>query len=461
MSDWRSKYFVVLCQHHMNIYKKIESEYMEHTQKQAPTILSGAKEFLFGSTMNLLLAAVPLAFISDAAGWPEGATFVFALIAICPLAERLGFVTEQLALHTNETIGGLLNVSFGNATELIVALSALFQGLFRVVQLTLLGSILSNMLLVLGCAFLFGGFKHSQQKYGKITSQVNMTLLMLSVMGLMFPTILVSSTSVSNLSDIGYSRFTSIVLFSMYLLFLYFQLFTHRHLYEDQPEIETITSPLLPVPNGNVAPMEQSDIDSAQLVVRDLEAGKAAPGGLVAKSSASDDKPEDNNDDEEEEDLLGWWPALAWLAAVTILISFLSDILVATISSTASSAGISGVFLSAIVIPIVGNAAEHAGAVMFARKNKCDLAISIAVGSSTQIALMVMPLLVLIGWMGGRDLTLDFHPYESATMLLTVITVAFAIIDGTSTYLVGAVLIGAYFIVAAGFWAHSPEDLNV
>jgi Ca2+:H+ antiporter len=188
-----------------------------------PTLASSTKAMLFGSSLNVLLVAVPFAFLSQGLSWPNSVTFIFALIAICPLAERLGFITEQLAMHTNETIGGLLNVTFGNATELIVALTAMFKGLYRVVQLTLLGSILSNMLLVLGCAFFFGGMKFREQKYGKITSQVNMSLLMLSVMGLLFPTVLVSSVEVSQTGDLGFSRCTSVIMLLMYCAFLYFQ----------------------------------------------------------------------------------------------------------------------------------------------------------------------------------------------------------------------------------------------
>lgn len=188
-----------------------------------PTMMSATRAMLFNSSMNVLLVCVPFTFLSQGLKWPNSLTFIFSLIAICPLAERLGFVTEQLAMHTNDTIGGLLNVTFGNATELIVALSALFKGYYRVVQLTLLGSILSNMLLVLGCAFFFGGMKFREQKYQKITAQVNMTLLMLSVMGLLFPTILRNSIELSQTGDLGFSRCTCIMLLLMYLTYLYFQ----------------------------------------------------------------------------------------------------------------------------------------------------------------------------------------------------------------------------------------------
>jgi Ca2+:H+ antiporter len=165
-------------------------------------------------------------------------------------------------------------------------------------------------------------------------------------------------------------------------------------------------------------------------------------------------------EEEEEKDMLGFHYALFWLGVITVLIAILSDALASTIQDAASSCGISGVFLSVIVLPIIGNAAEHAGAVMFAVKNKLDLSLGIAIGSSTQIAVLVIPLLVVIGWCGDYDLSLDFGSYEAFTLLLTVIAVTFAIKDGTSNWLMGLVLVFAYFVISAGFWAHYDQSLD-
>lgn len=173
--------------------------------------------------LNIFLICVPIAIISYAASWPSSVTFIFSLLALAPLAERLGYVTESLAMHTNDTIGGLLNATFGNATELIVAITAMKRGLFRLVQLSLLGSILSNMLLVLGCSFLAGGYYHKTQTFGTISSQMNSTLLMIATMGITFPAILSGTSEESNLGELGYSRGTSLVLFLLYFAFLYFQ----------------------------------------------------------------------------------------------------------------------------------------------------------------------------------------------------------------------------------------------
>jgi Ca2+:H+ antiporter len=194
-------------------------------------------------------------------------------------------------------------------------------------------------------------------------------------------------------------------------------------------------------------------------VLTDIEIS-SAPEVDEPQNDDPDEEDEDDDDDDEEEDLLGFWPALTWLAVITILISILSDYLVKSIEKAAAAWNISGIFLSAIVIPIIGNAAEHAGAVIFAMKNKLDLALGIAIGSSTQIALMVLPMLVIIGWMDRKSMTMNFQSYEATTLFLTVVTVTFAIKDGNSNWLIGAALLAAYVMISAGFWVHHDESLT-
>ena len=193
------------------------------TKSSPPTFISGGYELVRGGPLNILLVFVPCAIFSSVFDLPEGITFTLALLGLAPLAERLGFVTEQLTLHTNDSIGGLLNATFGNATELIVAASALFRGLNRLVQLSMLGSILSNMLLVLGSAFFLGGCRYKKQYFSKISSQINSTLLILSCVGVLGPTLLTMATNESRLGELGYSRFTSILLFVLYFAYIYFQ----------------------------------------------------------------------------------------------------------------------------------------------------------------------------------------------------------------------------------------------
>ena len=413
-----------------NLHSDAKAETGEYEAKKTYSFIAGTRAMLFGGPLNILLPAAPIAFISYGAGWADGVTFVFSLLAIAPFAERLGFVTEQIALHTNDTVGGLLNATFGNATELIVAIAALNKGLYRLVQLSLLGSILSNLLLVLGCAFFFGGLYHKEQQFGVISSQVNSTLLMASVMGILFPTAMTYANEDSHLTEIGFSRATSLALFILYFAFLYFQLFTHKEVYDSV----VVTKPNIEPSGDRKAPLLKHD-----------------------EAQAKDDN---TDEEEEEEDILGLRYGIVWLTIITIFIAFLSDALVATIQDSAKGSGCSAVFLSTIVIPIVGNAAEHASAVTVAMKNKLDLSLGVAIGSSTQIALMVLPMLVLIGWAMDKDLSMNFHAYESISVALTVILVTFAIKDGKSNWLMGFSLIIAYFIISFGFFAEKDEDLD-
>ena len=361
------------------------------------------QELFFTNKLNYLLVCVPLAIISNGGGWGDGLTFTFSLIAICPLAERLGFVTEQLAGYTNSTVGGLLNASFGNATEMIVSMYALKAGLLRVVQLSLLGSILSNMLLVLGCAFLFGGMSRKEQYFNAEGVMMNFGLLLLAVMGLSLPAVLhFTHTELhGTASELALSRFSSTILLLIYLAFLYFQLVTHTHLYED----------------------------------------------------------EEDDDDEDEELVLGFWDSIVWLGIFTVFISILSDYLVATIEGASASWDFSVAFISVILLPIVGNAAEHASAVMFAMKNKMDISLGVAVGSSTQIALLVIPFCVIVGWFMDKPMDLNLQMFETATLFTTVITVAFVCQDGRSNWLKGLVLILAYILLSASFFFHKDPAL--
>ncbi len=187
------------------------------------SFLVGARAMFLGGPLNILGPFIFLGVLSYYCNWNEGVTFAFALLGIAPLAERLGFCTEQLAIHTNDSIGGLLNATFGNATEVIVGITALSRGLYRVVQLSLLGSILSNLLLVLGCAFFFGGLKYKTQTFGKISSQMSSTLLILATMCLVFPALLTNTNDETHSAELSFSRGVSIILLITYCVFVYFQ----------------------------------------------------------------------------------------------------------------------------------------------------------------------------------------------------------------------------------------------
>lgn len=187
------------------------------------TFFNSIKIMLFSSYLNLFLLAIPIASITYFMDLSDIATFIFSVIALAPLSERLSLLTEQIAIHTNDAIGGLLNVTLGNATELIVCFVALKKGLFRLIQLSLLGSVLSNLLLVLGTSFLAGGYYHKILTFDNISSQVNSTLLMLGAMAMIFPTVLTESKEENSWGEVGYSRGASLCLFVSYFGFIYFQ----------------------------------------------------------------------------------------------------------------------------------------------------------------------------------------------------------------------------------------------
>ncbi|KAG1358865.1 vacuolar cation/proton exchanger 3 [Cocos nucifera] len=336
------------------------------------------KVVIFTVKINLLLPFGPTSVILHYLTKNHGLVFFFSLIGIAPLAERLGYVTEQLAFYTGPTVGGLLNATFGNATEMIIAIYALKNGMIRVVQQSLLGSILSNMLLVLGCAFFAGGIVHSEkdQVFNKAAAVVNSGLLLMAVMGLLFPAVLhfTHSEVQYGKSEVSLSRFSSCVMLVAYASYLVFQLKSHRNLY----------SPI-------------------------------------------DEEERQNEDDPDEVEVpeLGQWEAISWLAVLTIWISILSEYLVNAIEGASDSLNLPVAFISVILLPIVGNAAEHASAIMFAMKDKLDITLGVAIGSSTQISMFVIPFCVVVGWIMGKRMDLNFQLFETATLFITVLVVAF------------------------------------
>ncbi|CAL0324293.1 unnamed protein product [Lupinus luteus] len=367
---------------------------------------------LIKAKINVLLPFGPFAILlhyltPKLHGW----IFFFSLIGITPLAERLGYATEQLAFYTGPTVGGLLNATFGNATEMIISIYALKNGMIRVVQQSLLGSILSNMLLVLGCAFFTGGIVHHNkvQVFNKAAAVVNSGLLLMAVMGLLFPAVLHFTHSELHFgkSVLSLSRFSSCIMLLAYASYLFFQLRSQQNLYSPVHEVA-----------------DNSEIS-----------------------------------DEEEELELTKWEAIVWLAILTAWVSVLSGYLVDAIEGASESLNMSMAFISVILLPIVGNAAEHASAIMFAMKDKLDITIGVAVGSSTQISMFVIPFCVVVGWCMGKEMDLNFQLFETTTLFITVLVVAFMMQEGTSNYFKGLMLILCYLIVAASFFVHvDPQN---
>ncbi|KAM5432398.1 Vacuolar calcium ion transporter [Microsporum ferrugineum] len=366
---------------------------------------------LASNYINVLLVFVPLGLLSGFLGWSPTATFVLNFIAIMPLASLLSFATEELASTLGETLGGLLNATFGNAVELIVSIVALSKNEIRIVQSSMLGSVLSNILLVLGCCFFFGGLNYHEQLFNSTAASTMSSMMTVASASLIIPSTLYASLSSSKADSreniLFISHGTAVILLIVYIMYLFFQLRSHSDLFESQN-------------------------------VEDGEVGR-------------------EEEEEEEERLLNPYAASVLLLIVTVLVSGCAEYLVGSIEPIVQSTGMSRTFIGLILIPIVGNAAEHVTAVVVACKNKMDLAIGVAIGSSLQIALFVTPFLVILGWIMDKDMTLHFQTFETVAFFISGLVVTILIQDGKSNYLEGGLCLGMYVIIALGFYVY-PDD---
>ncbi|KIH87233.1 Ca2+:H+ antiporter [Sporothrix brasiliensis 5110] len=398
-------------------------------------VLNITKATLYSSPVNVLLVFVPIGIVAGALGWSAVTVFTLNFFAIIPLAAVLSFATEEISVRLGESLGGLLNATFGNAVELIVSIVALRQGQIEVVQSSMLGSILSNLLLVLGMCFLLGGIwnmrdrdnRPMEQSFATVTAQTSCSLMALSMASLIIPATLYSAIDDSadkaakDASILVLSRGTAIILLCLYVLFLFFQLRTHSTLFD--PET---------TPSASVNGLRRDDV--------------------------SDDEDDSPAGEEEEEPHMNPWSAAGVLVVVTLLVSVCAEYLVDSIDEIVASGKISKSFIGLILLPIVGNAAEHVTACVVATRNKMDLALGVALGSSIQIALLVTPFLVIVGWLVlDQPMSLRFETFETVVFALSVLVVAYTVQDGKSNYLEGAMLMGMYIIIALAFYV-SPGD---
>lgn len=361
---------------------------------------------VFGSWINLMLVFVPVGIALEYAGVNKIVVFVINFLAIIPLAAMLSYATEELAMYIGETLGGLLNATFGNAVELIVSIIALTQQKILIVQTSLIGSMLSNLLLVLGMCFFSGGIRRVEQFFNLTVAQTAASLLALAIGSLIIPTAFNIFTPGS--ADDGVtraSRGTAVMLLFVYACYLYFQLSTHIDMYN---------APSQKAPKKSSGKKEKGEMQYS-LAVMGAGTGAAAAGGgvnrenLVQEEAAEEDAPQ-----------LTIVGALATLAGSTVLVALCAEYMVSAINAVATS-GVSEEFIGLILLPIVGNAAEHATAVTVAIKDKMDLAIGVAVGSSLQIALLVLPLMVCFNWFGvgsPADLNLSFDGFQVCCLFI-------------------------------------------
>jgi len=355
---------------------------------------------MFKPSLHWFLILVPVCIYVEHAH-PGSHTLIFALScgAIVPLAGLLGKATEHVADRAGENIGGFLNATLGNAAELIIAVVALKQGLIDVVKASLTGSIIGNVLLVVGLAFVAGGIRHKSQEFNAAAAQSRVAALVLVSIALIVPGMfhyLSQGTLVETTHLL--SGIISVVLLVTYLLSLLFSMYTHKELF--------------------------SGTHSSQAHV-----------------------------DEPAEPAWRFGTSITVLVISTILIAWMSEILVGSVSQAAQALGMSSVFIGIIVVAMVGNAAEHSSAVIMAMKNRMDLSLGIAIGSSVQIALFVAPLLVLLSyWIAPGPMDLVFTVGESLAVILSVSICSQIVSNGESNWFEGVLLLAVYMILGLAFY---------
>jgi Ca2+:H+ antiporter len=341
-------------------------------------------------TIYWLLVFVPISLVAELAVRRPVLVFATSCLAIVPLAGVIGRATDQLALRAGARVGGLLNATFGNVTELIISILLIRAGEFAVVKASLIGSILGNLVLVLGASYLAGGVRFKEQRFSARSAAVHSSSLLLAVAGLVMPAVFVALSADTFIQREVISVTVAAVLVVLYVAALLFTLVTHTHLF-------------------NVRQTEER----------------------------------------------AEWPA-AWAVTVllvaAVVVGIESEFLVQSLEPTVSALGLSRVFVGLFIIAIVGNAAEHASAIIFALRNQMDISIEIAFGSSTQIALLVAPLLVFVSLALGRPMDFVFSAYEVVAVTLATLIVSVTSRDGRSDWLEGLQLLGIYAILAVSLF---------
>lgn len=351
--------------------------------------------------LNYLLFAIPVAVVLELQHANPVAIFIASALAIIPLAGLMGKATEHLSESLGEGVGGLLNATFGNAAELIIALMGLRAGLFGVVKASITGSIIGNILLVLGLSIFAGGLKHARQKFNQTAAGLGATLLALSAIALIIPAIfhfLVRNQP--NVKEQNLSLEIAIVLFVVYVLSLIFSLKTHAHLYVGESQSDT---------------GEEDD-------------ARGTHGWSKGRS-------------------------VTVLLVATVFVAVMSEFLVGAVEAASKSVGLTEVFVGVILVAIIGNAAEHSTAVLMAMKNKMDLALNIAIGSSLQIALFVAPVLIFASYLVPRGpMDLLFTPMEVLSIAISAAVAALIVQDGESNWMEGVLLLAVYAILGITFY---------
>ncbi len=355
-----------------------------------------------------LLIFVPISIAARFLEWSPLAVFILSALAIVPLAIWLSTATEEIAVATGPSIGGLLNALFGNATELIIALVILKEGLVDIVKASITGTIISNLLLVMGLSMLLGGVRYKEQEFQPIVARVNASSMTLAAIAILLPAAVLYTSKVTDPASIrNLSIATAIVLIIVYALTLVFSLGTHGYLYE-------------------VGLVETSEEEKT-------------PDTAAGETTAH--KPN-----------LKLWVGV--LIATTLVVAIVSEQLVGSLEEATAGLGLSPVFTGVILLPLIGGAAEYVTAVSVAVKNNMELSVSVAMGSSLLIALFVAPLLVLVGQAIGQPMDLDFDIFQVLAVAIAVAVANLISLDGRSNWLEGALLLATYTILGLAFYFH-------
>eukprot|EP00931_Biecheleriopsis_adriatica_P054197 TRINITY_DN31865_c0_g2_i1.p1 TRINITY_DN31865_c0_g2~~TRINITY_DN31865_c0_g2_i1.p1 ORF type:complete len:416 (+),score=82.68 TRINITY_DN31865_c0_g2_i1:39-1286(+) len=383
-------------------YQPVPTANGEEYEKERSDLEGFANIFGSNKILTCLLLFIPLGLVAQQL--KLGPTVVFSLnfVAIIPLAWLIGKATEDVAARIGETAGGLLNATFGNVVEMLLCIAGIRNNEISVVQCTLLGSILSNLLLVMGCAFLFGGMYYPVQRYNQAGAATQCSLMALSVFAIGLPTlytiVLKQESEWEHMVEV--SRWSSICLLGVYFAYMVFQLKTHASLFQD----------------------------------------------------------ESGGEEEEEAPDLSPFTASVLLCVCTVVTSFATDALIEAIKGTIDDWKISKEFIGIILLPIIGNAAEHYTAIKVAMQNKMDLSLGVAAGSSCQMALLVTPFTVMVGWYYDTDMTLNFHAFQLAVLLFSVFLVTTILNNGQTNWLEGYILLVTYFVVSLIYFLEGPAE---
>lgn len=369
------------------------------------------------SLIYLLLIFTPIAIALEFINTDHIVIFVVASVALIPLAKLIGDSTEHLSVHYGATLGSLLNVTFGNAAEIIIAIVAINAGLIDLVKASITGAILGNILLIFGLSILAGGIRYKEQYFSQENVGLQSSMLFLAIIGLAIPTILVNTlnadganTSIENQSNIQIlSDILAFLLLAIYIAGIIFTFFTHKHLF-----------------------LTQSHFDHKK---DQKEEGRVKEEGHSSSTTSWSKRK-----------------SFVFLGLSMAGVIAISEILVGSVEVTAKQFGFGELFVGAIIIGIVGNAAEHSSAIVLARKGKIELSIGIAAGSGTQIALFVVPILVIAGILMNQPFSLVFTLFELVTIFLAAIILNLISRDGKSNWFEGILLTFVYVIIAIGFF---------